>query len=375
MTSLSFTGDIAFSKYFKDSWKEDFLDKQITDFLKESNHVIANVEAPLTSQSVSSTRELNHFCDTQAGSWFKNIYADIWTLANNHILDCTEQGMLDTIKTANQNGAITIGAGTNIDQAKKPAIIDKEGGIGILAVTYKRGEFIRATSNSAGCLLFDEPKRIKQAIKEIKAKNRWCVVIAHGGNEFAPLPMPYNRKLYKKFLKMGADVVVGHHPHVVQGYEKVKEKMIFYSLGNFVFDTDYQRQQRHSQYGILLKLAFDKESFTWEYIATQVNRQNQTVEKTDAPTIFRQITNKSFRILWPIAARVLLGNFQRAKRFAIPKTREYNRLQWFNFFKEKTSLTNALCTYIGKYISYIPFWKKADKEMKDYLLGSVPNPD
>ena len=154
----------------------------------------------------------------------------------------------------------------------------------------------------------------------------------------------------------------------IQGYEQVGKKMIFYSLGNFVFDTDYQRQQRHSQYGILLKLAFDKESFSWEYIATQVDRQNQRVEKTQAPTIFREITSKSYRILWPLAARVFLTNFQRAKRFAIPKTREFNRIQWFNFLKEKTCLKDALCTYIVKYVSYIPLWKKADKEMKDYLL-------
>jgi hypothetical protein len=54
--------------------------------------------------------------------------------------------------------------------------------------------------------------------------------------------------------------------------------------------------------------------------------------------------------------------------FAIPKTREYNRVSWFNFFKEKTSLKNALCAYWGKYYSYIPLWKKAPKELKDYVL-------
>ena len=167
---------------------------------------------------------------------------------------------------------------------------------------------------------------------------------------------------------MGADVVIGHHPHVVQGYEKVGKKMIFYSLGNFVFDTDYQRQQRHSEYGILLKLAFDNENFTWDYVATKVNRENQMVEKTEAPTIFREITSKSYNLLWPIAARVTLENFKRSKRFVIPKTRNYNSLQWFSFYKEKTCLGHAICTYFGKYISYIPLWKKADKQIKDYLL-------
>ena len=313
MTSIVFTGDIAFSKYFKDHWQKEFLDEDILKFLNDADHVVANVEAPLTESLVSSTREINHFSHPESADWFKKISADIWSIANNHILDCEEKGMEDTINAAKKVGAVTVGAGADISQASKYISLDVDGGIGIFSVTYKRGEFIRATETSAGCVIFDDTERIKEIIREIKSKNKRCILIAHGGDEFSNIPMPYIRKLYKKFLKFGADVVVGHHPHVVENYERVGDKIIFYSLGNFVFDTDYQRLQKYSEYGILLKLVFDNDKFSWEYLPTKVNRTIQRIEKCDAPIIFCDLDKKNYRLLWPLAARKFCENFIVAK--------------------------------------------------------------
>ena len=367
MTSIAFTGDIAFSKYFKDHWNKDFLDGKITDFLRQSNHVVANVECPLTDSVVSSKMEINHFSTPEAGSWLPKIFADIWTLANNHILDCGEAGMSDTIACARKYGAVTVGAGKNIDEACQYISLPGDGDIGILAITYKRAEFIRATQTSPGCLLFDEPKRIQKVIAEIKAKHRWCVVIAHGGDEFSNLPLPYMRKLYRRILKMGADVVVGHHPHVVQNYETVGDKLIFYSLGNFVFDTDYQRLQKYSEYGVLLKLHFTQDAIRWEYLATQVNRASQTVEASNPPEIFCQLTEKDYRLLWPLAARKFADNFKVAKTSVMPKTRSFNAFQWFDLHREKIGLKHALCLYWGKAFSVLGFWKLANKHLQDYI--------
>lgn len=367
MTSISFTGDIAFSKYFKDHWDKDFLDENIKNFLNDSDHVVANVECPLTNSVVTSKMEISHFSNPKAGEWFKKISADVWTLANNHVLDCGEAGVLDTIKAAQENGAITVGAGTNVNNASKYITYDCEGGIGIFAVTYKRGEFIRATQDSPGCVLFDETKRIKQIITEIKSKNKWCIIIAHGGDEFSNLPMPYMRNLYKNFLRMGADIVVGHHPHVIQNFERVGNKMIFYSLGNFVFDTDYQRKQKYSEYGILLKLNFDNDDFSWDYIATKVNRNNMTVEKTVPPVIFCDIKPKDYNLLWPLAAKKFFGNYVVAKKFVMTKTRNYKWYNWFNMHREKLGFKNTLCLYWGLFISNFSMWKLGDKELREYI--------
>lgn len=367
MTSISFTGDIAFSKYFKDYWQKDFIDESILKFLGASDHVVANVECPLTNSDVTSKMEISHFSSPESGAWFKKISADVWSLSNNHILDCGETGMLNTMSVAQKNGAITLGAGTNVTNASKYITYDCEGGIGIFAVTYKRGEFIRATENAPGCVLFDDTKRIKQIISEIKSKNKWCIIIAHGGDEFSNLPMPYMRKLYKKFLKFGADVVVGHHPHVVQNYEKIGNKMIFYSLGNFVFDTDYQRKQKYSEYGILLKLNFDDNDFSWDYISTKVNRVNQTIEKSEAPAIFQEIDSKNYNLLWPLGAKKFTENFVVAKTFVMPKTQNYNKFEWFNLHREKIGLKNALWLYWGKFISIFSLWKFAEKNLCEYI--------
>ena len=367
MASITFTGDIAFSKYFKEHWNKDFLDEKIKYFLRNADHVVANVESPLTEAGISSKMEISHLTNPNAFEWFKSISADIWTISNNHILDCGESGMLDTINAAQKSGARTVGAGRNIDEASEYITLDCEGGIGIFAVTYKRAEFIRATENSPGCVLFDETERIKKAIKEIKEKNKWCIIIAHGGDEFSNLPMPYMKKLYRKFLKFGADVVVGHHPHVVQDYEKVGNKMIFYSLGNFVFDTDYQRKQKYSEYGVLLNLSFNKDGFSWDYLATKVNRESQTVETTTPPMIFREISKKDYTLLWPLGATKFLSNFVVAKTFVIPKTRNYKWYNWFNLHREKIGLKNALCLYWGKFISIFSLWRFADKDLCGYI--------
>ena len=90
-------------------------------------------------------------------------------------------------------------------------------------------------------------------------------MVTHEGHEFSQIPMPYLRNKYHRFLEYGADIVVGHHPHVVQNYEKVGDKIIFYSLGNFIFDTDYQRLQNYTENGILLKLSFTQDSYSWEH--------------------------------------------------------------------------------------------------------------
>lgn len=366
MTSLSFTGDVAFTKYFQDHWQQDFLDERIYDFLNSSDHVIANVECPISSAPVFSKMGISGGSDPQAGDWFPTVSADIWSLANNHVLDCGESGMLDTIRSAHRNGATTVGAGRNIDEAANYVSLGRDGGIGVFALTYKKAEFLRASEDTPGCILFDETEKIQSTIDEIKRKHRWCIIIAHGGDAFAQLPLPYTRKLYRSFLKMGADIVVAHHPHVVQNYEKVGNKMIFYSLGNFVYDTDQQRLQKHTEYGILLKLRMTKDKFTWEYLPTRINREKQTVETCQAPPVFCNISDRDYRRLWPLAAQKFSKSFIAAKT-AVAQTQEYTRRQWFELHAETIGLKNALCLYRGKLISKLNIWKRASSDLRDYI--------
>ncbi len=94
------------------------------------------------------------------------------------------------------------------------------------------------------------------------------------------MPMPFVRDRYLEYLRMGADVVVALHPHVAENYEILEDgKMIFYSLGNFIFDTPYQRAHRYTDAGVLLKLIFTEDDLQFEAMGTRIIRGEEHIEK------------------------------------------------------------------------------------------------
>ena len=238
-TTIAFTGDIGFDKYMDKKWEDDaLLAPGILEFLTSADHVVANVEGPLVDNTATlmqaAEMRLMHTINPAAERVLKDIHADIWNLCNNHIMDAGQDGLAMTLQEAEKFGAKTIGVGMNMTDAAKPLILDEAGGIGIFAVGYQRG-CKPAGEDKGGCLSWSEMEVIRSVIQEIKAKCRWCVVVAHGGEEFTAIPSPYTRERYHAYLEMGADLVVCHHPHVPMNYETVGDKMIFYSLGNFIF--------------------------------------------------------------------------------------------------------------------------------------------
>lgn len=108
-------------------------------------------------------------------------------MSNNHVLDCQISGYEDTCAEAARVGARIFGAGHNVDEARAPMILSEEGGIGILSVCYRRA--YRATEDKEGTLFWYDDEIIEKTIREVKEKCRFCVVIAHAGEEFSPLPL------------------------------------------------------------------------------------------------------------------------------------------------------------------------------------------
>lgn len=316
-SSLVFTGDIGFDRYMDGMWDDpQLLSKDVLDFLHSGNHVIANVEGPLVDQATNTTKEgvqqLLHTMNPLAVKVLNEMKADIWNICNNHMMDAGELGVESTIAKARENGACTIGAGMNLKEASSPLFLDEAGGIGLVSVGYRRG-CKPAADDHAGCFLWNEMELIEERIKEIKAKCRWCVVVAHGGEEFTSLPSPYTRDRYMEYLKMGADVVVSHHPHVPMNYELVDNgsKAIFYSLGNFIFDTDYQRAQFNTEKGILLKLNFTEQEWSFEAMGLLIDRSNEHVVKAELPKIFEDVQPDQYELLAPLSAKAFVAATKR----------------------------------------------------------------
>ena len=338
-TSLVFTGDIGFDRYMYGKWDdESLISKDILDFLHSADHVIPNIEGPIAdaeqNTTLSGVQQLLHTIDPKAVSVLKEMKADIWNICNNHIMDAGEFGIKSTLEEAEKFGAQTIGAGMNIFEARKAVILDEAGGIGLFGVGYQRA-CRKADENKPGCYSWSELDAIQKTIDEIKSKCRWCIVVAHAGEEFTPLPSPYTRERFHKYLEMGADVVVCHHPHVPMNYETVGDKIIFYSLGNFIFDTDYQRSQFNTEFGILIKLNFTENEFSFEPMGLKIERGCEHIVKWELPRIFKDVPEEEYNLLAPLSAKALIAATKRQMAYLKPEEfKDATEEKWAEHFKE-----------------------------------------
>ena len=320
-TSIVFTGDIGFDKHMDGKWEDpELLSKGVLDYFHSADHVCANVEGALIEAvDTKGLGVLFHSMNPKAATVLNRMHADIWSLGNNHAMDAGKDGLDSTLRIAAQLGGKTLGAGATIKEASEPLYLEEAGGIGLLCVSYMSG-CVPATETEPGIFRWDEMERIAQRIAQIKSKCRWCVVISHGGEEFAAMPLPYTRNRYLKYLEMGADVVVGHHPHVAENYELFENgKAIFYSLGNFIFDTNYQRAHPYTETGILLKLLFTEENMTFDAIGIEIDRETERIHTAPLPPIFTNIPAEEYQLLAPLSAKAFVLEDQRIMCYLEPE--------------------------------------------------------
>ena len=383
-TSLVFTGDIGFDRYMYEKWNdENLLDRDILDFLHSADHVIPNVEGPVAEAAQNTTQsgvqQLLHTIDPRAVRVLNKMKADIWNICNNHIMDAGAYGIESTLKIAEENGVKTIGAGMNIDEARKPVIIDEAGGIGMFGVGYQRA-CRKADIDKPGCYSWSDLDAIQKTIDDIKSKCRWCIVVAHAGEEFTPLPSPYTRERYLKYLEMGADIVVGHHPHVPMNYETVGDKIIFYSLGNFIFDTDYQRSQHKTEYGIIIKLNFTENEFNFEPMGLKIIRGDEHIVKHDLPEIFQDVQEEDFKLLSPLSAKMHIEATKRQMTYLKPEEfKDATEEKWKEHFSEELRTGRVPGETLDFFI-LCPLAEKADEgkwkeskleDIKKYILEQM----
>ena len=383
-SSIIFTGDIGFDHYMDEKWKDpELLDDKVLEFLNSGEHLVINVEGPLymppVTDEVDAIAALKHGMDPEVTRFFNDIGADVWNICNNHIMDMGPEGMENTLKEAKRCEVKTLGAGMNIDEARRPVIFNEAGGIGMIGVGYQRA-CRKADENTPGCFSWSDMDAIKKSIEEIKKTCRWCIVIAHGGEEFTALPSPYTRDRYIEYLNLGADVVVSHHPHVPLNYELIGEKAIFYSLGNFIFDTDYQRSQYNTEKGIFVKLSFTENSFSFEPFGICIDRNTEHVVASKLPDIFENVTEKDYELLIPLALKMFIKNTKKQWKFLKPdKFANATEEDWYNNFYEPMRSGRVPGEVLDFQIVY-PLSLKADEEkwklselsnVKNYILSQL----
>lgn len=201
----------------------------------ESDFVLFNLEAPLTKGGIPIRKCGSNFrvSPDVARGLFKGGFK-IASLANNHMLDYGPEGIQDTKTALNDAQIYWHGAGKNSQEANKPIKLVKNG-IRLTLLNYAEGEFSKTIGNAAGAARIDLSSN-KEAIKCARQDADFIIVSVHAGKEFQHFPSPWIQDLYRRYISFGADVIIGHHPHIPQGIEHYKGGIIAYSLGDFMFE-------------------------------------------------------------------------------------------------------------------------------------------
>lgn len=167
----------------------------------------------------------------------------VLSLANNHVMDWGEDVVKETIELVNSLGVRTLGAGGNLKEAARPVVIEKNGvKLGFLAYAH-RGRHCAGRRRAGTNPLI--PRRVYRDIAELGPKVDLLVVSLHFGLMFTDLPSPYQKQLCHSIIERGANLILGHHPHVIQGVERYRHGLIAYSLGEFVADQDGGKAERY----------------------------------------------------------------------------------------------------------------------------------
>lgn len=156
-----------------------------------------------------------------------------FSLANNHMMDFGINGLENTI--SNLNHQVYVGAGVNESKAYD-CVIKHVNGIKVGFLSFSEWGF-GAAENQQGGFAWINHILTNQAVIKTRKQVDFLVIQTHAGVEEVDLPLPEWRMRYKELIDLGADLIVGHHPHVPQGYEIYKGKEIFYSLGNCYFEN------------------------------------------------------------------------------------------------------------------------------------------
>ena len=212
------------------------------EFLLKKDIVLGNLENPIYSGNspVYKKSNLVFKAKSENAAMLKEAGFTILNLANNHTMDHKEAGLINTMKILHDNGISYIGAGIYNDKATSPLVIEKKGcKIGFLGYSMLGSEDNIYSNNQAD--IYKVTAEINNEILEAKLKCDFLVVTVHWGNEYDFYPSEKQKKLAYQIINSGADLILGHHPHVLQGIEQYKDKYIFYSLGNFVFDKQIQK--------------------------------------------------------------------------------------------------------------------------------------
>ena len=301
----------------------------VKPFTSSVDYSIVNFEFPIVSKEGKPIRKCGPRLKGQAKAIDAIKYAgfNVCTLANNHILDQGEYCCLDTISQLENSGVKTVGAGKNLLEASKILYL-RSGKETLAIINCCEHEFSIATNDSAGAYPLNPIQQYYQ-IKDAKNNADYVLVIVHGGHEMFQLPSPRMVETYRFLVDAGADAVVNHHQHCFSGYETYKGKLIFYGLGNLLFDhMSYRNEIWNEGYMVIIEFN-ESQVFNYSLIPYQqcqefvgvkiILKNNNFYKKIDR---INEILNKPEQ-LEKIYKEWVISSFRYSKSLFTPYNNKY----------------------------------------------------
>jgi hypothetical protein len=234
---MRFGGDVLLGGYYETAVGES-VSVAFSGFslMSDADIAMVNLENPVTARGKKVPKPYNFRMHPRFLRAISDAGIDLVTIANNHIFDYGREGFFDTISYLDSAGIRHVGAGVNRDEAHRPVLIEVRGRrIGFLGY-YGGGEAPGAGKSSPG-VARRELDLVTADILNLRniLQADYVVVNLHWGTEKADTPDPSQQAFARSLIDAGANAVIGHHPHVLQGIESYHSGVIVYSLGNFVF--------------------------------------------------------------------------------------------------------------------------------------------
>lgn len=219
--------------------------------LKNADIAFGNLECPIASEGTKIVKRFVFKAKPEYSQALRDAGFDMLSLANNHTLDCGRTGLLETMQNLQRHNIRWTGAGRNRSEAEASTILHVRG-LRVAFVGFcqflPEGVF---TNDAKPSIAFASSENVRRVVSATRKQSDVVVASFHWGTEYANRPRALQTELAHAAARSGADLVLGHHPHVLQGLQtivtrdastrKVRRTLVAYSLGNFVFDPARER--------------------------------------------------------------------------------------------------------------------------------------
>ena len=253
--------------------------KKLKKLINSSDIVSLNLEAPLLMDKTERLSKVGPciYQPAEVAKILRERGINFINLANNHIMDYGFDGLKQTLNLL--NGQYFVGAGLDCKAAYAPLNL-KFGVKKIAFLGFSESQFGRSSDGSGGYACIDSP-RARLSIVEAKKNADYVFIQVHAGLENIEVPLPEWKDIYRELVDLGADVVIGHHPHVIQGFEIYKNKHIFYSIGNFYMNF-LDEKNTTSGMALIIKI---EDGLAFDFIELKV--KGNAIEMASNSKIFK----------------------------------------------------------------------------------------